>query len=692
MGRRMLINGRHAQYELRVALVEQNVLDDYHVQLAAAGLCRGNIYRGVVADIVPSLNAAFVDFGAERRGFLTIQDVVPQAYHRETSQTRPRIEEVLQKGQPLLVQVAADAIGQKGASLTTSISLAGRYLVLTPFDSQKGLSRKVEDESLRKKVREKAQGLKLPQGCGYILRTNAVGQVKAEITKDGNALLRAWRRVDEQWRKGSGPRLLYDDQDLLVRALRDYLDPAVEEVVIDDPELLRRAEEYVQTMMPRSKLQLVEYDRPLPLFSFHNLEPQIDGIYQRRVALPSGGSIVVDPTEALTAIDINSGRATGAETQAETAVNTNLEAAAAIAKQLRLRDIGGLIVVDFIDMRAQRDRRRVERALKEALKADRARNSIGRISNNGLLEINRQRLHQSAQQRTHSICGHCGGRGEVPGGSWAGLRLLRRIEARAATGVIQEMTVSVHPDLALAVLNERRRQLGALEKTFGVRIQIVPDAGVDLLSDRMECIKRSSSQSAWAGYVPPTERATAASDLVEVAKQAPTTPADGQEEESGEQARANSNGDSARSSARRRRRRGGKRRRSEAAATTAAVAGDSDSAAVQGDRANSTVAPVDSDVAQPQEGDGDGTATPAGAARSRRGRRGGRRGRRNNAARSEGGAGNSASSPTAVDAATEGSGSAASDEPRARPRASRRGGRRRRGSQTSAANDGPSGP
>ena len=485
----MLINAQRPE-ELRIAIVQGNVLENYKVDVAESDLTRGNIYRGVIASIQPSLNAAFIDYGVERHGFLAIQDVVPDAFYKQPHHGHPRIDEVLEKGKPVVVQVAKDPMGQKGAALTTSLSLAGRYLVLTPFDDTRGVSRKVEDEDTRKKLKGLANGLDLPDGCGVILRTNALDQTKATLARDLAALLRLWKRVQEAAIQGKGTRLLYTDQDLILQALRDYLDSSIEEVLVDDDEAFQKAEAYLMAFMPRSKTRLIRYSDRLPLFSRYDLEPQIDRIYERRVELQSGGSIVIDATEALTAIDVNSGRSTRAATQEETALHTNLEAASEVARQLRLRDLGGIVVVDFIDMRASKNQRRVEKAVKDALKVDKARSTVGRISANGLLEINRQRIQQALQLRTHRPCPTCSGSGRLASEEMVSLSLLRRIEARAASGSIQGVKIGLHPELADALQNHYRQELAGIEEELDVKIEIIATAGLHRPDERIEWQKR----------------------------------------------------------------------------------------------------------------------------------------------------------------------------------------------------------
>jgi len=551
----MLINAQRPE-ELRVAIVQGNVLENYKVDVAEAGLTRGNIYRGVIANIQPSLNAAFIDYGAERHGFLAIQDVVPEAFYRRPKNPHPRIEEVLEKGKPIVVQVTKDPMGQKGAALTTSLSLAGRYLVLTPFDDTRGVSRKVEDEETRRKLKELAGSLDLPRGCGVILRTNALGQTKTTLARDLSALLRLWKRVQAAAIQGKGTRLLYSDQDLILQALRDYLDTSIAEVLVDDDEAYRKAQAYVDAFLPRSKTRLVRYSERLPLFSRYDLEPQIDRIYERRVELPSGGSIVIDATEALTAIDVNSGRSTRAATQEETALNTNLEAAAEVARQLRLRDLGGIVVVDFIDMRAAKNQRRVEKAVKDALKEDKARTTVGRISPNGLLEINRQRIQQALQLRTHRTCPTCNGVGSLASEEMVSLSILRRIEARAATGSIQGVRIGLHPELADALQNRYRRELAALEEEFDIEIEIAATPGLHRPDERIDWQKRERPAR-------PAKHAKPAPVILQPWDLALPEPEDEEEEE---ETQDHEEAGAAEESAqkRRRRRRGGRKRKKKA--------------------------------------------------------------------------------------------------------------------------------
>ncbi len=468
----MLINARSST-ELRIAIANDTVLEDLKVDIAERGLTRGNIYYGRIANIEPSLNAAFIDYGAAKHGFLATQDVVPDAYYQAAPKSgRPKIEDVLVRGRPIVVQVTREPEGNKGAALTTNLSLAGRYLVLTPFDQTCGVSRKVDAEDVRLKLKAMVDALPVPDGGGVIVRTNALGQTKTALSRDMNALLRLWKRISRDARDSKGTRLLYSDQDIVLQGLRDYLDSSIQEVWVDEDVAYGRAEQYMRTFMPRSRTALHRYTGRKPLFSVYSLEPQIENIFERRTELPAGGSIVIDPTEALTAIDVNSGRSKKGASQEETAVGTNVEAAAEVGRQLRLRDIGGLIVVDFIDMRSPRNRRKVEKAMKDAMKPDKARWTVSRISPNGLLEINRQRIHQALQMRTHRDCANCSGTGRVASPDLIALRLLRNIESHGAGGYMRGVRIELQSELADFFQNRHREELVKLAHEFGLEIEV----------------------------------------------------------------------------------------------------------------------------------------------------------------------------------------------------------------------------
>lgn len=556
---KMLINAHRAE-QLRVAIIEDTHLAAYQVDIAEADLTRGNIYRGVVANIQPSLNAAFIDIGEERHGFLPIGDLLPSTYHRQPpkDEKRPRIDQVLERGRPIVVQVTKDGSGQKGAALTTNIALAGRYLVLMPFDEVRGISRKAADEDMRKKVRERVADLTLPQGQGVIVRTNGIDQNKVTLNRDLNALQRLWRSIRSETSKGRGPRLLYSDQDLIVQALRDYLDNSVEQVIVDSDDAYEKAEGYMQAFMPRSKTRLIRYQERIPLFSRYHLEDQIESIYDRAVPLPSGGSIVIDTTEALTAIDVNSGRATMYGDHEETVLNVNVEAAKETARQLRLRDIGGLVVIDFIDMRLRKNQRKLEKEMRDAMKVDKARYAVGRISPNGLVEINRQRIKQALRLRTHRACPTCSGTGSIANPDFAAMTLLRRIEARAANGLLKSALIALHPEVSDALQNNHRQQLTELEREFDIEIEIIAAGNLSRTEERVDWTQRAKGKAPL-----PKVAALSAHDLTPKGNRR-QTPSD-EEENKAADSEASSDAQDGSPPSRKRRRRGGRRRKKAAA-------------------------------------------------------------------------------------------------------------------------------
>lgn len=641
MSKKILIAAQRAEY-LRVAIVDGTTLEDYQVEMAEAGLSRGNIYRGTIANVQPSLNAAFIDIGEERHGFLPFDDVLPEAYHKKVpeGERRPRIEQVLERSKPILVQVTKDGSGQKGPALTTNLSLAGRYLVLTPMEDMRGISRKVEDEAIRRQIKERIKELTLPEGFGVIVRTNGLEQNKTTLNRDLSALLRLWKRIKEESAKGGkGPRLLYTDQDLIVQVLRDYLDSSIEEVIVDDDTVFEKAEGYMRAFMPRSKTQLTRYKERLPLFNRYHLETQIDRIYERTVALPSGGSIVIDGTEALTAIDVNSGRANQASTHDETILNVNVEAAQEVGRQLRLRDIGGLVVVDFIDMRLHKHQRRVEKEMRDAMKNDKARSTTSRISPNGLMEINRQRIKQAIRTRTHRPCPTCSGVGAIPSPEFIAMSLLSRIEARAASGLIRSVTVALHPEITDALQNTYRHDIAALEDEFDLDVQIISAPSLHRTEERIEWGRAATSTE-----TKPRPAALRASDLAApeppsrqrkrpAAVQPPPPETDDEEEEDDEPLPAETVDETAEVTSangaphagtgegRKRRRRGGRRRRGRAGEAAAELR------ATETSEAAPAAAPEELHEEASEE-----TSEPPvaleGAPRKRR-RRGGRRRRRN---------------------------------------------------------------
>lgn len=492
----MLINAVTPE-EVRVAIVDGRALENFQVESSDKNLLKGNIYRGVVHNIQPSLNAAFIDLGTGKDAFLSLHDVVDAVWHKHPAEgQRPRIESILEKGKDLVVQVIKDGEGNKGPAVTTSVSLAGRYLVFTPYDDTRGVSRKVEDDEQRALLKEQVEKLSIPAGGGVIVRTNALGQTKTTLAKDFTALTRLWKSIQTDAKKGRGAKLLNAEQDIVVRVLRDYLDAGIGEVIVDRKDTFDAATDYIKQFMPRSKTTVVFHDERMPLFTKYEIEPQVSKIFDRTVKMASGASIVIDRTEALVAIDVNSGKSNKGHSQEETALNTNLEAADEIARQLRLRDIGGLIVVDFIDMRSAKSRARLEKAMKDAMKSDKARSTVGRISPNGLLEINRQRLQQALHLRTHRPCPTCEGTGRIASTEVVGLALLRKIEAKASSEGIGRARIALHPELADAFQNGRRQEIAELERTYDMHVEVIASNSLHRPEQEIEWFARGADRPA----------------------------------------------------------------------------------------------------------------------------------------------------------------------------------------------------
>jgi ribonuclease E len=473
--KRMLFNATQ-QEELRVAIVDGQKLIDLDIESASREQRKSNIYKGIITRIEPSLEAAFVDYGEERHGFLPFKEVSRSYFKPDIDVGRARIQDALREGQEVIVQVEKDERGSKGAALTTFISLAGRYLVLMPNNPRGGgVSRRVEGED-RNELRDLLDQLQLPDGMSVIARTAAIGRMPEELNWDLNYLLQLWRAVEsaagDQSKK---PFLIYLESSLVIRAIRDYFQPDIGEILIDTEEICEQARAFMQTVMPGNVNKVKLYRDDVPLFSRFQIEHQIESAYSRQVALPSGGAIVIDHTEALVAIDVNSARATRGGDIEETALRTNLEAADEVARQLRLRDLGGLIVIDFIDMESQRNQREVENRLREALKYDRARVQIGKISRFGMMELSRQRLQPSLEETAHINCPRCSGTGFIRGTESTALHVLRIMQEEA----MKENTGAVHAqvpvDVASFLLNEKRAEIQKLEGRLKVNIVLVPN-------------------------------------------------------------------------------------------------------------------------------------------------------------------------------------------------------------------------
>jgi len=474
--KRMLVNAVQEE-ELRVALVDGQKLYDLSIEIPSREQKKSNIYKGRITRVEPSLEAAFVEYGAQRHGFLPLKEVSKEYFRSQpASGGRLNIKDLLQEGQELIVQVEKEERGTKGAALTTFISLAGRFLVLMPNNPRAGgVSRRIEGED-RDQMREAMNGLVIPDCMGAIVRTAGVGRSTDELQWDLNNLKTAWDAIVEAHQGRPAPFLIFQESDAVTRGLRDYFSDDVGECLIDQPEAFQKAQEYMQRFMPpdaQRKLKL--YQDPVPLFTRYQIESQIESAYSHKVTLPSGGSLVIDHTEALVSIDINSARSTRGGDIEATARNTNLEAAEEIARQLRLRDIGGLIVIDFIDMESTANQRAVEDMLRDAVKMDRARIQLGRLSRFGLLELSRQRLRPALSETTHINCPRCSGMGTIRGVESMSLALLRLIGEEARKERTGRVIAQVPVDVATYLMNEKREWLSQIESRDKVSLVIVPN-------------------------------------------------------------------------------------------------------------------------------------------------------------------------------------------------------------------------
>jgi len=475
--KRMLINATQPE-ELRVALVDGQRLYDLDIESGAREQKKANIYRGKITRVEPSLEAAFVDFGADRHGFLPLKEISREYFVKEPS-GRPNIKEVLKEGQEVIVQVDKEERGNKGAALTTFISLAGRFLVLMPNNPRAGgISRRIEGEE-RAQLKDAMGQLTLPDKMGVIVRTAGIGRSSEELQWDLDYLAQVWESITEEAGKRPAPFLIYRESNVIIRAMRDYLRNDIGEVLIDSPEVHEEALAFIRQVMPSYQQKIKLYADEVPLFSRFQIESQIETAYQREVKLPSGGSIVIDHTEALVSIDINSARATRGSDIEETALQTNSEAADEIARQLRLRDIGGLVVIDFIDMSPARNQREVENRMRDALKLDRARVQIGRISRFGLMEMSRQRLRPSLGETSGVVCPRCDGQGTIRDVRSLSLSVMRLLEEEAMKERSAQIRAILPVPVATYLLNEKRAVLAEIERRQGVRLLVLPNPEMD---------------------------------------------------------------------------------------------------------------------------------------------------------------------------------------------------------------------
>lgn len=521
MKKEMLINVAQPE-ESRIAILEDGQLEELYTERASADNYVGNIYRGKIVNLEPSIQAAFVDFGVGRNGFLHISDVEPQYFRqggfdpeeimRESDElaeqaakrareqgrnqrvfkggrprVKPPIQDVLKRGDSILVQCIKEGIGTKGPTLSTYISIPGRFLVLMPALARVGVSRKIEDDDDRKRLKKALLELNPPKGLGFIVRTAGAGRTKQDLSRDLAYLLRLWKAIHRRLTESEQPGVIYEESDMIIRTIRDMLTSDIDAIQIDEREAYERAKDFIRLVMPRATEQLKFYEGTEPLFHHYKLESEIRKIQARTVPLPKGGSIVIDPTEALVAIDVNSGSHRSDSNAEENALQVNLAAAREIARQLRLRDLGGVIVNDFIDMRKESHRRKVERALHDAMARDRARTKILRTSPFGLVEMTRQRIRPSLKRSVYKDCPCCSGRGLVKTGESMSIEVIRMLALASRNEHIQRITVRVNDEVAAYLNNKKRREIMQMEETGEMTVQILGSEGLFPEHMEMDC-------------------------------------------------------------------------------------------------------------------------------------------------------------------------------------------------------------
>lgn len=471
----MIIDAIHPE-EFRIAVVEGHTLEHFFIETATRGKVAGNLYKGTITHIQSSLQAAFVNYGVERNGFLPFSEIHPEYYDSDVEENDARIQDVIHPGQEVLVQVVKEELGTKGALLTTYVSLAGRDIVLMPGQDQRGVSRKIDNGDRRERMKELARSLKVPEGFGVILRTAAEDRTKREVVKDLDHLVKIWEEIKKRVQESTSPSLIYKEQDLAIRIIRDYFAVGVKNILVDDREVYRRVKEFLGIISPRNQKTVRLFKEEGPIFSKYNLEEQVAQIFRKKVPLKSGGYLLFDPTEALVSIDVNSGRTNAEGAIEEMAYKVNFEAAAEIPRQLRLRDLGGLVVIDFIDMRDQRHAREVERRLKEEIKKDKAKISVGRISKFGLLELSRQHLGLNILRGSYKECPTCQGSGLVRSTETTALGYYRKIWTTLVQKKPAVLKAVLPSDAANYILNRKREEILNLENMYKANIIIEPSA------------------------------------------------------------------------------------------------------------------------------------------------------------------------------------------------------------------------
>jgi ribonuclease E len=491
--KRMLINATQAE-ERRLAIVDGQKLLDYEIEIEGREQRKGNIYKAVVTRVEPSLEACFVDYGEERHGFLPFKEISRQYFQGNTSPSQARIQDVIKEGQELLVQVEKEERGNKGAALTTFVSLAGRYVVLMPNNPRGGgVSRRIEGED-RQELKQALDQLEYPNGMSIIARTAGIGRDATELQWDLNYLLKLWTAIDGAAQGGKGAFLIYQESSLVIRAIRDYFNSDIGEILIDTDDIFEQAHQFMSHVMPEHGHRVKRYRDDSPLFSRFQIEHQIETAYSRTVNLPSGGAIVIDQTEALVAVDVNSARAIKGGDIEETATRTNLEAADEVARQARLRDLGGLIVIDFIDMEESRNRREVENRLRDALRQDRARVQFSTISKFGLLEMSRQRLRPTLAEGASIPCPRCGGSGHIRDTESSALQILRIIQEESLKDGTAAVLVQVPVEVASFLLNEKRTEITKIELKQRINVLLVPNKSLDTPHYKLERMKHDDAR------------------------------------------------------------------------------------------------------------------------------------------------------------------------------------------------------
>jgi len=467
----MLVNAVHKEQRRMATVNEKGILVDFNIEMPTKEPITGNIYKGRVLKVERGLQAAFVDYGGSKDGFLPLKDVNPE-YFTEQENGQSNSKPVLKVGQEIIVQAVREAIGNKGALLTSYVSLPGRYLVLLPNKPGSGISRKVEDEEDRQKIKNLMKQIKIPETMGFIVRTAGYNRTKQEIARDYQHLVRLWKEINKKAKSINKTSMIYQETDFGVRSIRDYLTSEIEEILVDDLETFRKMRAYLRAISPRYIKMLTHYKEKTPLFDSYNLEEQIRVIYQERVELKSGGHIVINPTEAMITIDVNSGRGSNKKNIEETAFKTNIEAGEEIARQLRLRDLGGLIAIDFIDMMDKKHIAEVEKSFKKALSIDKARIQLSRISKFGILELSRQKKQSTIQEISYTKCPYCKGSGLRPSLEYAALGAYRKVESEAVKGMCSELKITLPHEIADYLLNRKRSELLDLESSFKVALNI----------------------------------------------------------------------------------------------------------------------------------------------------------------------------------------------------------------------------